>query len=138
MKPTTSEHQDLLKRALTGNAVFSLLSGLVIVFANRWLVNFLGLSASISLGLGAIGISLVVYAVLLCLSTRRSHIRISNAWLAVVMDVLWVLGSCALVMVVPFSAAGKWTVILVADLVLLFAILQWLGIRRVQKSAHPA
>ena len=138
MKPTTSEHQDLLKRALTGNAVFSLLSGLVIVFANRWLVNFLGLSASISLGLGAIGISLVVYAVLLWLSTRRSHIRISNAWLAVVMDVLWVLGSCALVMVVPFSAAGKWTVILVADLVLLFAILQWLGIRRVQKSAHPA
>jgi hypothetical protein len=138
MKPTTSEHQDLLKRALTGNAVFSLLSGLVIVFANHWLVNFLGLSASISLGLGAIGISLVVYAVLLWLSTRRSYIRISNAWLAVVMDVLWVLGSCALVMVVPFSAAGKWTVILVADLVLLFAILQWLGIRRVQKSAHPA
>jgi len=138
MKPTTSEHQDLLKRALTGNAVFSLLSGLVVVFANRWLVNFLGLSASISLGLGAIGISLVVYAVLLWLSTRRSPIRISNAWLAVVMDVLWVLGSCALVMVVPFSAAGTWTVILVADLVLLFAILQWLGIRRFQKSAHPA
>src|SRR6516162_8589256 len=111
MNQTISERQGLLKRALTGNAVFSLLSGLVIVFANRWLVNFLGLSASVSLGLGAIGFSLVVYAVLLWLSTRRPHIRLSNAWVAVVMDVLWVLGSCALVVVVPFSAGGKWTVI---------------------------
>jgi hypothetical protein len=138
MNQTTSEHQDLLKKALTGNAVFSLVSGLVIVFANRWLINFLGLSTSVSLGLGAIGVSLIVYAVLLWLSTLRPHIRISNAWLAVVMDVFWVLGSCATVMVVPFSAAGKWTVIVVADLVLLFAILQWLGIRRAQKSAHQA
>jgi hypothetical protein len=138
MNQITSECQGLLRKALTGNAVFSLLSGLVIVFANRWLVSFLGLSASVGLGLGAIGVSLVVYAVVLWLSTRRPHIRISNAWLAVVMDILWVLGSCALVVVVPFSAAGKWTVILVADLVSLFAILQWLGIRRFQKSAPQA
>jgi len=134
MNQTTSERQGLLKKALRGNAVFSLLSGLVIMVANRWLVNILGVSARVSLG--AIGFSLVVYAVLLWLSTRQPHIKISSAWLAVIMDVLWVLGSGALVMVVPFSSAGKWIVILVADLVLLFAILQWLGIRQVQKSAH--
>ena len=50
------------------------------------------------------------------------------------MDAVWVVGSYALIFLVPFRAGGKWVVALVAELVLAFAILQWLGIRRVRKS----
>ena len=132
MRQTIEERQGLLKKALTGNAVFSILSGVVILFANRWLVKFLGLPDKVNLAI--LGISLIVYAGILSLSARGPRIRVTDAWVAVIMDALWVAGSYALLFVVPFSVAGKWTVALVAELVLAFAILQWLGIRRVRKG----
>jgi hypothetical protein len=61
MDQTVQECQGLLKKALTGNAVFSVISGVVILIANRWLVKFLGLPEKVSLAL--LGTSLVVYAI---------------------------------------------------------------------------
>jgi hypothetical protein len=136
MDQTIEECQGLLKKALTGNAVFSVISGAAILFANRWLVKFLGLPGEVSLAL--VGISLIVYAVLLWLSARKAKIKISGAWVAIVMDVVWVIGSYALIAVVPFSVGGKWVVAVVAELVLAFAVLQWMGIRRVLKSGRYA
>jgi len=54
------------------------------------------------------------------------------------MDAVWVAGSYVLIFIVPFSVAGKWTIALIAELVLAFAILQCVGIRRVRKSEHYA
>jgi hypothetical protein len=136
MDPTAEECQGLLKKALTGNAVFSVISGVAILIANRWLVKFLGLPGKVSLAL--LGISLVVYAALLWLSARKAKIKITGAWIAIVMDLVWVVGSYVLIAVVPFSAGGKWAVALVAELVLVFAVLQWMGIRRVLKSGRYA
>lgn len=136
MDQTVQECQGLLKKALTGNAVFSVISGVGILIANRWLVKFLGLPDKVSLAL--LGISLVVYATLLWLSARKAKIKITGAWVAIAMDLVWVVGSYALIAVVPFSVGGKWAVALVAELVLAFAVLQWLGIRRVLKSGRYA
>ena len=134
MNHRTQEHQGLLKKALTGNAVFSVVSGMAILLANRWLVKFLGLPDNVSLAI--LGISLLVYAALLWLNARRPKIKITDAWIAVIMDAVWVVGSYALIVVVPFSVGGKWVVALVAELVLVFAILQWLGIRKIRKNEH--
>jgi hypothetical protein len=136
MNKSTEEHQDFLKKALTGNAVFSVVSGVAILFANRWLVKFLGLPEKVSLAI--LGVSLIGYAVLLWLIANRAKIKITDAWVAVTLDVIWVLGSYALIVGVPFSVGGKWVVALVAELVLAFAVLQWLGIRRIRKSAQCA
>ena len=136
MNQSGEERQDLLKKALTGNAVFSVLSGVAILFANRWLVEFLGLPASVSLAI--LGVSLIVYAVILWLSARRPKIRITDAWVAIIMDAVWVVGSYVLIFVVPFSVGGKWVVALVAELVLAFAIVQWLGIRKIRKNQQYA
>jgi hypothetical protein len=136
MDHTVEECQGLLKKALTGNAVFSVVSGVAILFANRWLVKFLGLPDNVSLAL--LGISLVVYAMLLWLNARKEKIKIAGAWVAIVMDVVWVIGSYALIVVVPFSVGGKWVVALVAELVLAFAVLQCMGVRRILKSRRYA
>jgi len=88
---TIEENQDLLKNALTGNAIFSILSGVSILLANRWLVQFLGLPDRVSLAV--LGVSLIVYAVVLWLNARRPKIRIVDAWIAVIMDAVWVAGS---------------------------------------------
>ena len=136
MKHSVEEGQSLLKKALTGNAVFSVLSGLIILSANRWLVSFLGLPDKVSLTI--LGVSLMVFAAVLLLNARRPKVKITDAWAAVIMDGIWVVGSYALIWVVPFSVGGKWVVALVAELVLAFAILQWFGIRRIRKSEQHA
>jgi hypothetical protein len=136
MSQSVEARQRLLKRALTGNAVFSVISGVAILSANRWLVTLLGLSDKVSLSI--LGVSLIVYALVLFFNARRPQIKITDAWIAVVMDAVWVVGSYLLIFLVPFSLGGKWVVALVAELVLAFAILQWLGIRRIRKSEQFA
>jgi len=50
-------------------------------------------------------------------------------------DVLWVIGSIILLLTgwVTFSTTGYWAVAIVADIVALFAILQYWGWRRIQQ-----
>jgi hypothetical protein len=52
--------------------------------------------------------------------------------------VVWVVGGYALLFAVRFSSGGKWVVALVAELVFLFAVMQWLGLRRVGRSGQVA
>ena len=136
MNQCVEERQGLLKKALTGNAVFSVVSGVSILFANRWLVKFLGLPEKVSLAI--LGVSLIGYAALLWLNAHRPKIKMTDAWVAVIMDVIWVVSSYTLILAVPFSLGGKWVVALVAELVLAFAVVQWLGIRRIRKSEQYA
>ena len=92
----------------------------------------MGLPSSVNLLV--LGAGLIVFAVTLVINARKQKVKKSDAWIAVCMDLTWVLGSYVLIFIVPFSTAGKWLVGVVAELVLLFALLQFLGIRRIQKS----
>jgi hypothetical protein len=132
MNPQSGEHACFLRKVLMGNALFSTLSGLTILFAQGWVLRILGLSKDVSLPI--LGLGLLVFAATLVINARRQQVKTSDAWIAVFMDVAWVLGSYVLIFIVPFSVAGKWVVGLVAELVLGFAVLQFVGIRRIQKS----
>ena len=132
MNPKYESHTCLLRKALIGNALFSTLSGLTILFAQGWVLRILGLSSSVNLLI--LGVGLIVFAVTLVINARKQQVKKSDAWIAVLMDLAWVVGSCVLIFVVPFSTGGRWVVALVAELVLLFAVLQFVGIRRIQKS----
>jgi hypothetical protein len=132
MNPQFGEHACFLRKALMGNALFSTFSGLTILFAPGWVLRILGLSKDVSLPI--LGLGLLVFAATLVINARRQQVKTSDAWIAVLMDVAWVLGSYVLIFIVPFSTEGKWVVGLVAELVLGFAVLQFVGIRRIQKS----
>lgn len=132
MNEQMSDKQKLLRRALQGNALFSMISGAFILAINRGLVEFLGLPSNASLT--PLGIGLLGYAVWLLWNAKREKIRILDAWIAVILDIVWVVGSYALLLAVRFSSGGKWAVVLVAELVFLFAVMQWLGLRRVSRS----
>ena len=127
-----SDKQKLLRRALQGNALFSMISGALILAINRPLVEFLGLPSNASLT--PLGIGFLGYAGWLLWNAKREKIRILDAWIAVILDIVWVVGSYALLLAVRFSSGGKWAVVLVAELVFLFAVMQWLGLRRVSRS----
>ena len=131
MNPQCEERACFLRKALMGNALFSTLSGLTILFAQGWVLRILGLASNVNLLI--LGVGLIVFAVTLVVNARRQQVKRSDAWIAVLMDVAWVLGSYILIFIVPFSTEGKWVVGVVAELVLVFAVLQFVGIRRIEK-----
>lgn len=132
MGPQHPECTCLLRKALLGNALFSTLSGLTILIGHQWVSRILGLTNNVNLWI--LGVGLIVFAVILTINARRQDVKTTDAWVAVWMDLAWVVGSGVLIFVVPFSIAGKWIVLFVAEVVLVFALLQFLGIRRIQKS----
>jgi hypothetical protein len=134
MEPSLTDSQKLLRNSLIGNALFSMLSALAILASSGWLAQFIGLRDHIVLTI--LAISLAAYAVILLINARRPKIKISDAWMAVILDAIWVIGSYALIFVVPFTFGGKWLIAGVAEIVFVFAILQSFGIRRVMKSAQ--
>lgn len=130
------DSQRLLRNSLVGNALFSVLSAVTILGSGQWLAEFLGLRDHLTLSILAIG--LIGYACLLLVNARRPQIKLGDAWTAVVLDAIWVLGSYALIFVVPFTSGGKWLVVGVAEIVFCFALLQSFGIRRVRRDQQIA
>lgn len=126
-----STNSSLLKNALFGNSMFSFLSGAASLLFPKAIASFLGLSASwIILALGA---GLIIYGVEIYLAARSKPVHTGIARFAVYADLAWVLASAVLIFanLVPFTTAGKWTMAIIADVVLVFAILQYVGLRRV-------
>jgi hypothetical protein len=120
-----------LHLALRSNAIFCDLSGLVLILAARPLAGFLGVSNSYILV--GIGIALFAWAALLFWGSLQIEVPRWLAWLSIDGDLLWVVGSVVVVLLpaLSLSTAGKWTIAIVADIVLLFVIWQFYALRRV-------
>lgn len=121
----------LLRTALRGNGIFSALSGTVLAVTSRPLAEWMGISPATALLV--LGVILLLYAVDLFWVTTRENLSLPFAWFAIIMDVLWVIGSVALLIMDPLglTVAGKWAIGLIAEVVALFAIVQWVGVRRI-------
>ena len=120
--------------ALRSNAVFSDISGLVLILAAKPLSQFLGLdNPAILIG---IGIGLFAWALMLFWGSIQEEIPTWLAWLAIDGDLAWVVGSAVILFLpaISLSTAGKWTVAILADIVLVFAIWQFFALRSVQKN----
>ncbi|MEM8884094.1 MAG: hypothetical protein AAGD14_08510 [Planctomycetota bacterium] len=127
MHPTQTDL--LLRRALKGNAAFSLLCGSALLAGGDALAPLLGVPA---LALRVVGLTLLPFAVGLWRNASRAAVSRGEAWTAVALDLVWVAGSIALVAfeLWPLEPAGTWAVIGVADVVALWALLQTLGLVR--------
>ena len=123
----------LLRLALRANATFSTLSGLVFLLASSWIAGFLGL-----LRPGQIiqlGAQLGLFAAWLFWLSFRPKISRWQVWVIIVLDILWVIGSFLIVLAPPpqLTVGGWWVIAGVADIIGLFALLQFLGLRRQQR-----
>ena len=120
----------LLRYSLRANAAFSLLSGGLFVAAAGPLAELLRLGeARQASGLGA---NLIVFASLLLVLAAQRSIRLWLAGCVVAADVARVLASACVIVAGPLSASANPAVALVAGVVLLFAILQYAGMRRLR------
>ncbi len=123
----------LLRRALLANAVFSGISGLLIVIFDQGIVSLL---TSVEHHLWPLGLMLLGFSALLVwLATRAS---VDSGWINLVIaaDLGWVLGTVVLLAGWRefLSSAGLWIIVGVGLVVLALAELQWFGLRRLKKT----
>ena len=111
-----------LRLSLRANAIFSAVSGSGMLFAASAIAGLLGIEQTLLVRIT--GANLLGFA--------------SLAMAVVGADLLWVAGSAVLLPAGVFSPTGNWLVAGVADVVLLFAILQYVGIRRMRAIAQVA
>ena len=123
----------LLRLALRANAIFSTLSGLVFLLASSYISGFLGL-----LRPGEViqlGVQLGLFAAWLFWLSFRPEISRWQVRVIIVLDILWVIGSFLLVLAPPpqLTVGGWWAIAGVAEVIGLFALLQFLGLRRLRR-----
>lgn len=123
----------LLRRALLANGTFSTLSGLGFTVGAKPIASFIGIDQWWLVL--AVGISLLVFAAGLFANALRAEVNLAEARIAIVLDFLWVLGSGGVIALGVFSTGGNWGTAIVADVVLVFAVLQTVGLRRVMKCS---
>ena len=102
----------------------------MLIFFNQPAASFLGLDAAGWLIF--LGIVLVSYSVFPLWAATGSPIKTWAAQVVITLDILWIAGSVALIFgsFLPLTTPGKWAAAVIADVVLLFAIVQYIGLRR--------
>jgi len=120
----------LLKTSLFADTIFTALCGLGLVIFNNAISNFLGWS--ISWIIPTLGIVFLLFAAYLFSAARQ---QTPNTFMVVA--VLWVIESCVLLFLptlnpLALSTSGKWAVIILADIVFLFGLSQFIGLRRLR------
>jgi hypothetical protein len=123
----------LLRTTLVINGVSTALCGLALLLTPGALAELLGVSPPPVLA--AVGAGLVLYAGGLFWTARRQPIPGAAAWAAVALDFGWVVGSVALVELGILTSLGTGLVALVAAAVLVFAVLQFVGLRQIPRPA---
>ncbi len=130
---TITRKDNLLRDTLRANSIFSGVSGLVLVGGFAPLANFIGVAWAWTLIV--LGIGLLAYAFLLRQAARRAVLDAREAMVFIVSDVAWVFVSVVLLVTnwIPFTTEGRWLIVILADLVACFAVLQFVGLRRLAR-----
>jgi len=127
-----NDRQRLLRNALRGNAAFSILSGLAFALGAGPLAGAIGLGDARILAV--VGVQLLAFAALLVFVASRETIHLPTATAIVCADLAWVAGTVPVVTLDVLNRAGAIAAVAVADVVLVFAILQLVGVRRARGS----
>ena len=128
-----TEKAQLLRRALQADGTVSALSGALLLVLPGEVASLLGAGSP---GLvAAVGASLMAFGVVVARNGWRELPQRAAAAVTVALNVGWVVGSLALIAAGPLSRIGNWAVALVADVVLVLAIVESVGLRRLSAAA---
>lgn len=133
---TQPDRTMFLRRSLQLDGVASGLCGVLLLAGAGPLSALIGLAEP---GIArVVGALLAVYAAALLYNGARATISRAEAVAAVVLNAGWVAGSAAVVLAGPLTIVGNLAVAAVAAAVLLFAVLEVVGLARVGAGSHGA
>ncbi len=134
MKIDQASHPaNFLRLCLRGNALFSSLSGLAFILASERVAAMLGDVPEI--WVGAVGFQLLLFAGALLWLASRAVVSVSLAIGVIVADMLWVVATAAIVYADLLASDGQILALALADIVLVMAVLQSIGVRRILAAA---
>jgi len=128
------DNASFLRKALRANAIFSGISGATFLIASGLVAVMLDAYDHIG-RIHLVGASLVAFSGFLFYLASRDSIAEPVVIAVIAADALWVGGSWLAITAGMTSGGGTWAVAIVADIVTLFAILQWLGLRKANAEA---
>lgn len=133
-RPAAEHRTGLLRLALKLDAVATGALAALGVAAASLLDDLLGTPSSL---LWLVGLFLLAYAAAVWVIGTRPQVSRQAAWSVVAVNVLWVVASVATVAAgwLPLTTLGTAFVLLQAVVVLVFADLQYVGLRRAQTGA---
>jgi hypothetical protein len=139
----TASSDRLLRRTLWGNAVFSVISGIVLAafagpfaaLATEAPLSVAGLELAIVFEL--LGVGVVAFGLIAGWAASRETMPRGWARAVFAADVAWVAGSALVLMLLPaaWSAIGIAGIVVVALIVADIAVLEYLGLRRLSAAA---
>ena len=121
-----------LRRSLQLDGIASGLTGVLLIVAAGPIAPLFGIRTTGVMRL--VGALLVVFAAALLWNASRPRISRAEVITAVVLNIGWVVGSAVLIVDGPLTVIGNLTVAAVAAAVLLFAVLEIIGLRRAQPA----
>jgi hypothetical protein len=133
---STSDPASFLRKSLRGNAIFSILSGLTFVAASGTVAQIVGAVTPIEVVV--VGAQLLLFAGALLFLASRPEVSARLAIGVIVADLLWVIGTIGVVYAELLTSSGAVLVIVIADIVLLMAILQSIGVRKMTQAKGAA
>ena len=129
----TDHPSQLLRTALKANAIFSALAASVLLIADGMVAALLGTYDALGT-IHFVGLNLAVFAGILFWLMRSDNVARPIVIAVIAADLLWVAASWVAIGSGTTSGQGSWAVGIVADIVLLLAIVQYVGLRRLQPS----
>ncbi len=130
----SGEKDKLLRYTLRGNAAFSAVSGVIAILAAAPIAAFMGLASPLILLV--IGVGLLPFAFLVYKVSTMTAVKPLFAKEILALDLLWIAGSLAILLVdwPPLTTNGRRLVAVLADIVAVFALLEFVGLRRLQQD----
>lgn len=116
-----------LQKALTANAIFSTLCAFILLIFTTWISDLFEIENQWSFLIIAFGLLIFVATIIIEIKQQREK----AVYTIIIQDLLWVIGSIILLIIQPFgiSEMGNIIIAVVAFVVLVFAILQYRGVK---------
>jgi len=128
-----TDRTSFLRRSLQLDGIASGLCGVLLVAAASPISAAIGLAEP---GIArVVGALLMVYAAALLWNGERATVSRAEAVAAVVLNAGWVIGSAVVILAGPLTLIGNLAVAALAAAVLLFAVLEVVGLTRLREMA---
>lgn len=124
-----------LRRALVADSLISTASGLIFIFAAAPVAAFMGIADPLVATL--LGIGMAIYGVLVGRESRQTLTSMTGYVIGTLNLIFVIL--CALILVADafgLTTSGRWAILMGADIVLVLAVLQYIGGRRINAAVR--
>jgi hypothetical protein len=126
-QPRTLLHKILLVDSLSTGA-----AGIAFIVASSPIAALMGVANPLALVI--IGVLFIAFAAAVYYTASREVINRRAAWFIIELNVVYIVGSAIILLTDAFglSTEGRWLVLILADLVTVFAIVEFVGLRRLK------